>query len=222
MKPLKIACLGEAMIELDCRRRQHHATLGVAGDSMNTAIYLKRSIGPEHDVSFVSMVGRDPLSNRIADFISQEGVSTRLLKRHTHKLPGIYSISTNDVGERSFSYWRDSSAARMMFSSPEGLTFDELDSFDVIFASAISLAILPQSVRDQFFNWIATFDQPVVCLSSIAISDQRFGLTMTWQDLKLPGHGAVAISLYPRLTMKWRCLEMTAKKQFCRGFATME
>lgn len=157
MKPLKIACLGEAMIEMIANSDGTQAALGVAGDSMNTAIYLKRCLGAEHQVAYVSMVGRDAFSDRIENFIASEGVSTRLLKRHASKLPGIYAVSTDDAGERSFSYWRDASAAREMLSDPDGLSLDELSDFDVISASAISLAILPQSARDNFFDWLSDF-----------------------------------------------------------------
>jgi 2-dehydro-3-deoxygluconokinase len=154
---LKIACIGEAMIEMITNPEASSAQLGVAGDSMNTAIYLKRSLPAEHQVSFVSMVGQDSLSDRIVNFIAAEGVNTDLLKRHPTKLPGLYSISTNDAGERSFSYWRNASAARSMFSSSHGLNLAELDGFDFVFASAISLAILPQTDLDKFFQWIAEF-----------------------------------------------------------------
>ena len=157
MKQLKIACIGEAMIEMIANADTSNAQLGVAGDSMNTAIYLKRSLGPEHEVAFVSMVGQDAFSDRIADFIAGEGVSTELLKRHPSRLPGLYSISTSDTGERSFSYWRDSSAAKMMFTAQDGVKFDELNGFDVVFASAISLAILSQQVRDELFDWVSKF-----------------------------------------------------------------
>ncbi len=154
---LKIACIGEAMIEMITNPDASTAQLGVAGDSMNTAIYLKRSLPAEHQVSFVSMVGQDSLSDRIVNFIAAEGVNTDLLKRHPTKLPGLYSISTNNEGERSFSYWRNASAARSMFSSSHGLNLAELDGFDFVFASAISLAILPQTDLDKLFQWVAEF-----------------------------------------------------------------
>lgn len=157
MNSLKIACLGEAMIEMIVDGDGKNAALGIAGDSMNTAIYLSRSIGKDHEIAFVSMIGRDPLSDRIEVFISNEGVSTKLLKRHPTRLPGLYSISTNEAGERSFSYWRDASAARLMYASSEEAGFEELSEFDVIFMSAISLAILPRSVRDRFFIWLKDF-----------------------------------------------------------------
>ena len=157
MSSLKIACLGEVMIEMIVDADGKNAALGVAGDIMNTAIYLSRGLVKDHEIAFVSMIGRDPLSDRIETFIASEGVSTKFLKRHPTRLPGLYSISTNEAGERSFSYWRDASAARLMYASSEDAGFEELSNFDVIFMSAISLAILPRPVRDRFYTWLKDF-----------------------------------------------------------------
>lgn len=156
-KPLAIACLGEAMIEMVADAAVSTAALGVAGDAVNTAIYLRRSLPSEHEVAFVSMVGQDRLSDRIAAFVAGEGVSTDLLVRHPERLPGLYLISTGADGERSFGYWREASAARAMFAAPHGIAFERLERFDVVFATAISLAILPQSDRHRFLDWIERF-----------------------------------------------------------------
>ncbi len=152
---LKIACVGEAMVELSLDGSG--ASLGFAGDSLNTAVYLRRMLGKEHQVAFVSKVGVDVLSNRLAAFVEAEGVSVSRLERHETRLPGLYAISTDDAGERSFLYWRENSAARLLFQGNMGLDFSVLDGFDVVYLSAISLAILPQEVRDGLFSWIARF-----------------------------------------------------------------
>ena len=154
---MRIACIGEAMIEMVTDAAATSADLGVAGDSMNTAIYLRRDLAAEHEVAYVTMVGRDRLSDRIVDFIASEGVSTDLIVRHPDRLPGLYLISTSEDGERAFSYWRNSSAARAMFTASTGIDFGKLDGFDIVFASAISLAILPPEDRDRFFAWIGGF-----------------------------------------------------------------
>jgi len=73
-------------------------------------------------------------------------------------LPGIYTIDLNEKGERSFSYWRENSAARHLFQTPDGTPcFDSLLSYDVIYASGISLAILPDHIRSAFLIWIKAF-----------------------------------------------------------------
>jgi len=153
---MRIACVGEAMIELSLD--ENKTGFGFAGDTLNTAVYLRRSIAPEHDVAFVSAVGTDELSNRMLQFIVNQGVLVDKIERFANLLPGIYTISLDEAGERSFNYWRDNSAARRLFQMPYGKPcFKNLLSFDVIYASAISLAILPAQIREAFLAWITAF-----------------------------------------------------------------
>jgi 2-dehydro-3-deoxygluconokinase len=153
---MKIACIGEAMVEVALTGPDGAARVGFAGDVLNTAIYLRRALRQGHEVAFVSMIGRDSLSESMADFIAGEGLSTAHLARHPDRLPGLYTISTDAAGERSFAYWRDTSAARQMLSSePDVLA--GLAGFDVVYLSAITLAILPAADRRRLFDWIDTF-----------------------------------------------------------------
>ncbi len=146
------------MIELSLDSAQDNACLGVAGDTLNTAIYLRRDLPVEHEVAFVSVLGCDGLSDRILDFVAKHKVSSESIKRHPDLLPGIYSISVDDFGEREFSYWRENSAARTLFQCPDGsASFEDLEGFDVIYTSAITLAILPAWLRDRFLDWIELF-----------------------------------------------------------------
>jgi 2-dehydro-3-deoxygluconokinase len=152
---MRVGCVGEAMVELSLA--DGAAKVGFAGDVLNTAIYLRRELPAEHEVAFVSMIGSDVLSDRMAAFIEGEGLSTRDLQRHPARLPGLYAISTDAAGERSFLYWRDSSAARLMFCSDNGAGFAPLDGYDVVYLSAITLAILSSGVREALFAWIDGF-----------------------------------------------------------------
>ncbi len=155
---MRIACVGEAMIELLLDGDPNLARLGFAGDTLNTAVYLRRNLAPEHDVAFISAVGRDKLSKRLVQFVSQQGVLVDGITRDSDLLPGIYTINLNEKGERSFSYWRENSAARRLFQRPDGMPyFDSLLSYDVIYASGISLAILPDHIRSAFLIWINEF-----------------------------------------------------------------
>lgn len=156
-EPLKIACVGEAMIELSLDSAGSDAKLGFAGDVLNTAIYLRRALAPDHQVDFVSAVGSDTLSERMLAFIESEGVSTKNVKRHGDRLPGLYAISNDAGGERSFTYWRENSAARLLFQLDGTVSFDVLERYDVIYLSAITLAILPAGIRMGLIAWIAEF-----------------------------------------------------------------
>ncbi|WP_226779254.1 sugar kinase [Oceaniglobus trochenteri] len=155
--PLSVACIGEAMIELSQSDMPDQMVVKFAGDTLNTAIYLRRNLGAGHKVSFVSAVGRDDFSDRMVAFIESEGVDTGHILRHPEKLPGIYAISVDAAGERSFAYWRESAAARTMFDAKGGMAFDSLAGFDVVYLSAITLAILPEAARAGLLDWIADF-----------------------------------------------------------------
>ena len=83
----KIACVGEAMVELSLDADGQAARIGYAGDTLNTAIYLARACGSAHDVAFVSRVGRDSFSDRMIAFVENEGVSTSQIARDEERLP---------------------------------------------------------------------------------------------------------------------------------------
>lgn len=144
----RIACIGEAMIELSMDGDQAH--LAVAGDTLNTAIYLKRSL-PEIAVEYVTCLGQDMFSNRIVEFIAANDLGHANIRRIADKSPGLYAINTSPDGERSFTYWRSDSAARQMFSNAD---FRVLEQFDGLYLSGITLAILPQNIRLALLEWL--------------------------------------------------------------------
>ena len=146
-KPVRIACIGEAMVELsglDPERGQ--LGFGVAGDTLNTAIYLKRILGEAAEVSYLTALGADAFSDRISTFMEEEGLDTSGVARLPGRLPGIYAISVDPHGERTFSYWRSESAARSMFDAG-GIDPASLGNFDLVMLSGITLAILPPEQR---------------------------------------------------------------------------
>lgn len=150
----KIACIGEVMLEL-VEDENGDPVLGVAGDSYNTAVYLARSL-KDADVStaYVTALGTDPYSDKIMSAMRDHGLNTEFVERRATHLPGIYAVHTNDVGERSFSYWRSQSAARTLFEPPCDVTLDSLKSFDLVYLSGISVAILPAETRQALLTWI--------------------------------------------------------------------
>lgn len=149
-KSISVACVGEAMIELSYS--DDKPRIGFAGDALNTAIYLRRNFAEQSSVSFLTAVGNDPFSQQMLTYIDQQGVLTSNVETVDDRLPGLYAIETDKNGERSFYYWRENSAARLMFSNG----FSELDTFDVIYFSGITLAIMQQDVRIDFLEWIKT------------------------------------------------------------------
>ena len=145
----RIACIGEAMVELTSHGDDAtQLNLGFAGDSLNTAIYLKRLLGADTDVAFITRLGHDTFSTRMMSYIDSESIDTSHIQHSHSRLVGLYAIDTDTSGERTFSYWRNQSAARTMFQDDDDrLSFDTLGGFDVLYLSAITLAILPATVR---------------------------------------------------------------------------
>ena len=152
---LKIACIGEAMVELSINP-QSDIALGFAGDTLNTAIYLKRLLADQAEVSYCTVLGRDPLSVKLEEFIRSESIDTDCVNYSDNKTVGLYAIATNAAGERSFSYWRNDSAARTLFQTDQSLDFSLLNNFEVLYLSAITLAILPDSVRTALHEHIVS------------------------------------------------------------------
>ena len=151
---MKIAAIGEAMIELSMAGDS--AGVGVAGDTLNTAIYLKRS-APSLQVDYITRLGTDAFSDRIRDFIAAEQIGTDGILRDPNGTPGLYAITTDDAGERSFTYWRDSAAARQTFIADSGPDFSALTGYDVLYLSGITMAILSAPVRAALLEFLRGF-----------------------------------------------------------------
>ena len=156
-KTLSVACFGEVMIELIFDKLPGGTITNVAGDTFNIAVYLRRVLAPEHSVDYVTALGDDLLSEKIVNEVRRHGLGTERIRRVSNKLPGVYSITLDAHGERSFSYWRSDSAARCIFEAIDGPNFDCLKGFDLICASGISLAILPDATRLALFAWLQRF-----------------------------------------------------------------
>lgn len=140
---VRIVLIGEAMLELS--RKGHDWQLGYGGDTLNTAIHLARA---GHDVAYFTALGCDPLTIGLKAKWAQEGLDTTLVLDHPNRNTGLYAISTDAQGERSFTYWRDNSAAREMFVLPGAAqAVGAVAEADCLAFSLISLAILPDQSR---------------------------------------------------------------------------
>lgn len=131
--------IGECMVEL----RQAEGGLlrkGFAGDTFNTAYYMRAFLPAAWPVDYFTAVGTDTISDELLAFIESTGVGTGFVRRVPERTPGLYMIHLKD-GERSFSYWRSASAARLLADDPAALRM-AIDASDVILFSGITLAIL--------------------------------------------------------------------------------
>ena len=75
-------------------------------------------------------------------FMRGADIGTADIRRLRGKTPGLYMINLKN-GERSFSYWRDSSAARLLAADGDALRA-AIEASDVLYFSGITLAILPR------------------------------------------------------------------------------
>lgn len=144
----QIVCLGEGMLELTGADETFR--LGHGGDTLNTAIHLARA---GHDVGFFTALGTDAFSQRLRARWVAEGLDDRLILTHPTRGAGLYAITTDAQGERSFTYWRDTSAARALFTLPEtepetGEALAHVAQARLLYFSLISLAILPEAGRE--------------------------------------------------------------------------
>ncbi len=133
--------IGECMLEFSARPDGLYA-LGYAGDTYNVAVYLARS-APDLEVSYLSAVGRDPFSAAMLAAMAGHRIGTAGIWRHPTRTVGLYLISTDGTGERSFSYYRSEAAARDCFGAdfPEELSAPVVTT-DLVYLSGISLSIL--------------------------------------------------------------------------------
>ena len=174
----RIACVGEVMIEL-IAGNGNAAELNVAGDTYNTAAYLKRT-APELDVEYVTVLGRDRFSDRILRDMKARDIGTTAVARHPNRMPGLYAIETDAAGERSFAYWRSSSAARTLFDADGRDPADVLAGHDLLLLSGISLAILSSAARDRLRNALEGFRTN----GGLLAFDSNFRPHL-WDDLEL-------------------------------------
>lgn len=132
--------IGECMVELS-QAGDGLLRKGFAYDTFNTAWYARACLAADWSVDYFTALGDDAMSDEMLAFIDTSGIGTSLIRRIRGRTPGLYMINLKD-GERSFSYWRDSSAARSLAADPDRLR-EAVESAAVIYFSGITLAILP-------------------------------------------------------------------------------
>lgn len=126
---------------------------GFGGDTLNTAVYLSRlTAGKNVNVSYVTALGQDSISQDMVDNWNNEGINTEFVQRSATKQPGLYMVETDAEGERSFLYWRNDSAAKFWLESASEELIESLVKQDAIYLSGISLAILSPESREKLFD----------------------------------------------------------------------
>ncbi len=137
--------IGEVMIEL-ADAGSGLLKKGFAGDSFNTAYYARAILPSDWQVEYFTALGDDPASADIINFMKLANIGSHYVRTIKGSRPGLYMIHL-DKGERSFSYWRDTSAAKRLADDQAALKH-AIKQADMIYFSGITLAILPPEGRE--------------------------------------------------------------------------
>ena len=148
--------IGECMMELSGDGDSYARAF--AGDTYNCAVYAKRRHG-DINVEILTAIGSDPVSKAMVDQWDRDHIGHSLVMTSESAHPGIYAISTDDDGERSFTYWRKNSAATELMSLMGEDACRAIARFNWIFFSGITLAILTDEDKAAFLALISALKE---------------------------------------------------------------
>lgn len=175
----KIGFLGECMIELS-GQAFGNMVQGFGGDTLNSAIYLNRLL-PEVRPYYLTAVGDDALSQEMVERWEKEKINISAVLKDTEHNTGLYQISVDECGERTFSYWRQNSAASNMMMHPDfNNVKSTINQLDILYLSGISVAILPEKGKATLLSTLKEAQQQGVRL--VFDSNYRPGLWESQQQ----------------------------------------
>lgn len=130
------------------------ATLGYAGDTFNTAVYLSRQ---GLSVAYGTALGDgDPFSAGVLQLMADEGVDARLVRAVPGRLPGLYAFDRDPSGERRFYYWRSEAPARDYFAIADGeALLGAVQAARLVYVTGITLAVVGASGRATLLELLA-------------------------------------------------------------------
>jgi 2-dehydro-3-deoxygluconokinase len=150
----EVVAFGECMLEIGLLHATQ-AALAYAGDTFNTAVYLRR-LGPT--VAYGTAIGQgDPFSDGILRLMAEEEIEAGLVKQVEGRLPGIYAIDRDHLGERRFFYWRGESPARdyMALADLEALRA-AVSGAKLVYVSGVTLALYGEAGREVLCELLET------------------------------------------------------------------
>ncbi|PCI54285.1 MAG: sugar kinase [Alphaproteobacteria bacterium] len=196
----RVVAFGECMVEFrEIGNRQYQSSF--AGDVYNSCVYMRRALDVAlkggFEVSFMTAVGQDAISDDMVKSWQEEGLDTSLVFRSDERTPGLYMINTDEGGERSFTYWRTQSAARDTMKFLRRSPDLPLEA-DLFYFSGISMAILGDDDRAFLLDLvrqmrgrgtIIAFDPNYRRILWHSIQEARDWITQCYQltDIALPG-----------------------------------
>ncbi|MFT7059715.1 MAG: 2-dehydro-3-deoxygluconokinase, partial [Pseudorhodobacter sp.] len=151
--PPRFVAIGEAMVEMAPSGADGNFKMGFAGDTLNTAWYMRRALPQAWQVDYLTALGTDGVSDNMVGFLKEAGIGTDHIARLSGRTVGLYLIELKD-GERSFAYWRGQSAARLLAADAARLQAG-LTGAGVILLTGITLAILESADRETLYAALA-------------------------------------------------------------------
>lgn len=147
----RIVSIGECMIEMSGGEDRSYR-LGYAGDTLNTAWYLRALLGQDWSVDYVTGLGEDRYSADIRAFLADNNIGTSHIQTIPNRRPGLYMIHQQG-GDRHFTYWRDTSAAKLLADDKPALA-KAVEGAELVYFSGITLAILAPRARGRLLGAI--------------------------------------------------------------------
>lgn len=151
MAQQRFVSIGECMIEMSGGEERQYR-LGYAGDTLNTAWYMRALLGDDWSVDYFTGLGADKYSADIKAFLEANRIGTGHIRTISDRRPGLYMIHQAD-GDRQFTYWRDTSAAKLLADDKKALA-KAVEGASMIYFSGITLAILAPRARGRLLGAI--------------------------------------------------------------------
>ncbi|WIJ24828.1 sugar kinase [Devosia sp. RR2S18] len=147
----RFVSIGECMIEMSGGEDRLYR-LGYAGDTLNTAWYMRALLGEDWSVDYFTGLGQDRYSGDIRAFLEANRIGTRHIRTVPERRPGLYMIH-QEGGDRHFTYWRDTSAAKLLAEDKNAL-HAAVEGAAMVYFSGITLAILAPRARGRLLGSI--------------------------------------------------------------------
>jgi 2-dehydro-3-deoxygluconokinase len=139
----RVLIVGEPLVEL-LEDPPGTVRRGFGGDALNLAVYLKRE-SPELHVILASAIGDDPDSDALLALCRDEGIDDSQLRRVAGAQLGVYRVTVDATGERSFTYERNQSPFRGALDGDDVLP--DPAGVDALCFSGIAMAVLRDAGR---------------------------------------------------------------------------
>ena len=154
----KTIFVGECMIELNgdisfLGSSSSSMQVNFGGDTYNSAVYFNRLTDNKTNTFFCTALGNDNFSKKMILRFKSEELNCEYIRTDGKTPPGLYSIEIDEHGERSFSYWRDQSPSKNIFSGINGKNLiKNIRKANTFYYSGITIGILDEIQQNQLID----------------------------------------------------------------------